>query len=78
MYEGRCQICLWQPRQQARENLLSEQGKLLRSQRSTEMETVLGDIKHNRQCRRFMLRGLEKVKTEWGLLSIAHNFQKLA
>jgi transposase len=69
---------LQQFRQQARENLLSEQGKQLRSQRSTEVETVFGDIKHNRHCRRFMLRGLEKVKTKWGLLSLAHNFQKLA
>jgi hypothetical protein len=28
--------------------------------------------------RRFHLRGLEKVKTKWGLVSIAHNMRKLA
>ncbi|MHB8113349.1 MAG: transposase [Bellilinea sp.] len=28
--------------------------------------------------RRFHLRGLEKVKTEWGLVSIAHNLRKIA
>lgn len=65
-------------RQQASENLLSEQGKLLRSRRSTEVETVFGDIKHNRRFRRFMLRGLQKVKTEWGLVCMAHNLQKIA
>ena len=65
-------------RQKARENLTSELGKELRSKRSTEVETVFGHIKHNMGFRRFHLRGLEKVKTEWGLVSIAHNLRKLA
>jgi transposase len=65
-------------RRQASQNLLSEQGKHLRSRRSTEVETVFGDIKHNRRFRRFMLRGLDKVKIEWGLVCLAHNMQKLA
>jgi hypothetical protein len=54
-------------RQQARENLLSEQGiaslalparASVCKKRSTEPETVFGDIKHNRGFRRFSLRGL--------------------
>jgi hypothetical protein len=65
-------------RQQARENLLSEQGIALRKRRSIEPETVFGDIKYNRGFRRFSLRGLKKVETEWGILSIAHNIRKLA
>lgn len=65
-------------RTQARDNLLSEEGQELRSKRGVEVEAVFGHIKHNRQFRRFMLRGLEKVTTEWGLLSIAHNMLKLA
>jgi hypothetical protein len=65
-------------REQARQNLLSEQGKALRIQRNIEVESVFGHIKHNRRFRRFSLRGLEKVKTEWGLVCIAHNMQKLA
>ena len=65
-------------RRQARENLTSTQGQRLRAQRSTEVETVFGHIKHNMGFRRFHLRGLEKVKTEWGLMSIAHNMRKLA
>jgi hypothetical protein len=59
-------------------NLSSEEGKQLRAARSTEVETVYGHIKHNQGFRRFHLRGLEKVKIEWGLVSIAHNLQKLA
>jgi transposase len=65
-------------RQQARDNLLSEQGIALRQQRSTEVETVFGDIKHNMNFRRFMLRGLKKTEIEWGLLCMAHNLRKLA
>jgi transposase len=65
-------------RQQAQDNLLSEQGLALRQHRSTEPETVFGDIKHNMQFRRFMLKGLKKVDIEWGLLCMAHNLRKLA
>jgi transposase len=64
-------------REQARENLLSEKGVRLRSSRSVEVESVFGQIKHNKGFRRFMLRGKEKVNTEWGLVSIAHNLRKM-
>jgi transposase len=63
---------------QARGNLTSETGQRLRARRSTEVEPVFGIIKQNMGFRRFHLRGLEKVKTEWGLVSIAHNMKKLA
>jgi len=69
---------LRQFRAQARSNLLSEAGKALRCERVTEVETVFGQIKHNQRFRRFMLRGSEKTKTEWGLLCLAHNIKKLA
>ncbi len=65
-------------RAQARENLLSEEGKDFRSRRGVEVESVFGNIKQNMGFRRFMLRGLEKVSTEWGLLCLAHNMKKLA
>jgi hypothetical protein len=64
-------------RQQARENLTGEEGERLRSARSTEVETVFGHLKYNLGFRRVHLRGLEKVKTEVGILSIAHNLMKL-
>jgi len=65
-------------REQAKNNLLSEQGRFLRVQRNVEVESVFGHIKHNMCFRRFSLRGLEKVKTEWGLVCMAHNMRKLA
>lgn len=65
-------------RKQARENLTSDLGKELRVKRSVEVETVFGHIKHNMGFRRFHLRSLKKVNTEWGLVSIAHNMRKLA
>jgi IS5 family transposase len=43
-----------------------------------EIEAVFGRLKQNWGFRRFMLRGLEKVSVEWGLLCMAHNMAKLA
>ena len=65
-------------RRQARANLTTQAGQQLRAKRSTEVETVFGIVKHNMGFRRFHLRGQDKVKTEWGLVSIAHNMKKLA
>jgi len=68
---------LWKYREQARENLLSEEGQRLRSQRGVDVETVFGRIKEDWGFRRFLLRGLEKVTIEWGLLCMAHNLAKV-
>ena len=65
-------------REKAMRNLLSDQGEALRSRRGVEVESVFGRLKHNWGFRRFLLRGKEKVKIEWGLLSIAHNMAKIA
>lgn len=65
-------------RQKARGNLDSETGLKKRSRRPIEVESVYGDIKSNFGVRRFLLRGLEKVKTEWGLYAIGHNMRKMA
>jgi transposase/IS5 family transposase len=61
----------------ARELLLSEKGIAHRSQRPVDVEPVFGMIKYNRGFKRFMLRGLEKVNIEFGLVAIAHNLKKL-
>ncbi|MCE5273298.1 transposase [bacterium] len=60
-------------RQQARERLESEQGRYYRARRPVKVESVFAQIKHNRQFRRFLLRGLEKVNIEYRLAAIAHN-----
>lgn len=64
-------------KKKARANLDSEKGKVMRSKRPVEVESVFGDIKGNFGVRRFLLRGLEKVKIEWGLYSIGHNMRKM-
>jgi transposase len=61
-----------------REKLLSEKGVELRKKRCCEIESVFGQIKWNGQFKRFLLRGIEKVNTEWGLICMAHNMKKLA
>ena len=58
-------------------NLMSEQGEKYRKNRSVEPENVFGNIKENKKFRRFLLRGLEKVDIEFGLVAISHNLEKL-
>lgn len=65
-------------REQARTNLLSDQGRKLSAQRNVDVESVFGQLKHNWGFRRFYLKGKDKVRTEWGLLSIVHNIAQLA
>ena len=64
-------------KKQAREKLLSEEGLKHRSKRPIEPEAVFGHIKNNHKFNRFTLRGLEKVKVEFGLNAIAHNLRKM-
>ena len=40
-------------------------------------EPVFGQIKQARGWREFLLRGVEKVAHEWGLVCLAHNILKL-
>ena len=42
------------------------------------VEPVFGQIKQARGFRQFLLRGTEKVSTEWALICTAHNLVKLA
>lgn len=39
---------------------------------------VFGQIKQGHGFRQFLLRGLEKVKSEWGFVCLSHNLLKLA
>ena len=61
-----------------KERLTSERGIKYRSQRPVDVEAVFGIIKGNRHYRKFLLRGLEKVEIEAGLLALAHNLGKVA
>jgi transposase len=61
----------------ARAMLKSKKGRQMRSERGIEVESSFGDIKHNMQHRRFILRGQKKVYVEYGLLAIGHNLRKV-
>ncbi len=61
-----------------RELLTSPQGIAHRSARPAQVEQAFANLKSNKSFRRFLCRGLEKVKTEFGLLVIAHNLSKMA
>lgn len=63
-------------KQKVRQKLLSDQGIKHRKKRPADVEAVFGIIKHNKGFRRCMLRGINKVETEVGLLAIAHNIAK--
>ena len=75
IYRGKELILL---RQTAHERLMSPRGVKHRRKRGIEVEAVYGQIKQNMGFRRFMLRGLDKVSTEWGILCMAHNLSKMA
>ncbi len=61
-----------------RERLTSERGRKYRSQRPVDVEAVFGIIKGNKNYRKFLLRGIEKVEIEVGLLALSHNLSKIA
>ena len=62
----------------AKQKLTSPQGILYRKRRSIDVETLFGNIKRNKRYKRFRLRGIEKVKIEFGLLAMAQNIAKMA
>ena len=55
-----------------------EDKKAIYTRRKIEVESVFGNIKGNLWFRRFLLRGLDKVHIEFGLVALAHNFLKWA
>ena len=64
-------------RRRAEALLNSERGEELKKRRSTDVETVFGDIKRDFGFSRFTLRGLEKCTLEFRLVAAGHNIRKL-
>ena len=60
------------------EKLSSEQGKRRMKGRSCLIEHVFGETKDILKFRRFLHRGLEKVRLIWQLVCIGYNFRKMA
>jgi transposase len=52
-------------------------GRALYALRKVIVEPVFGQIKGARGFRRFLLRGLEKIRGEWRLVCLTHNLLKL-
>ena len=69
----------WLEQKSKVKNLLAtDEYKRLMKKRSTECETVFGQIKANQKFRRFHLRGSEKVGIEWGFLMLGYDFKQIA
>lgn len=58
--------------------LSTKKGIKLRKQRCHDVEPVFAELKHNKNFKRFMLRGKNKVEVEIGILAIAHNLKKMS
>ena len=58
--------------------LKSKEGRTLYARRKCTVEPVFGIIKHVMGLRQFNLRGLDNVRGEWTLVSIAWNLKRMA
>jgi transposase len=67
-----------QLKQQAEQRLKTAEGIYYRKKRPADVEPVFGNIKYNKNFKRFLLKGIDKTEIEWGLLCIAHNLKKIA
>lgn len=65
-------------RQKAHERLKTEKGIYYRKRRPVDVEPVFGNIKTNKNFKRFLLKGIDKTEIEWGLVCLAHNLKKIA
>ncbi len=63
-------------KRKADKRLKTKRGVEKRKQRCFDTEPVFANIKHNHNFKRFMLRGMEKVNVEIGLIALAHNLRK--
>jgi hypothetical protein len=63
--------------QRMRHRLKTPAGQALYKLRQQTVEPVFGIIKSAMGFRQFLLRGMEKVSTEWKLVCLAHNLRRL-
>ena len=61
-----------------RAKLRTDEGRAASALRKQTAEPVFGQLKERRGLRRFLLRGLAKVRGEWTLWCLTHNLRKLA
>jgi transposase len=64
-------------KERMRAKLETESGRAVYARRKTIVEPVFGQIKEARGFRRFLLRGLAKIRGEWRLVCLTHNLLKI-
>ena len=64
-------------REAMEQKISTEEGNLLRVNRSIQAEGVFAMIKEDMNFRRFLTRGNSNVMVEWYLVSMAYNLLKL-
>ena len=57
--------------------LATKAGRAIYALRKKIVEPVFGQIKEARGMRRFLLRGILKVRGEWSLMTLGHNLLKI-
>jgi len=65
-------------RKEMLDKLSTPRGKERLSDRSCTVEHVFGEIKEHYKFRRFIHRGLSKVRLIWTMVCIGYNFRKLS
>jgi hypothetical protein len=64
-------------KRQMKEKIESEVVRELYRMRKQTVEPVFGVIKAAMGFRQFLLRGIEKVRGEWQLVTLSYNFKRL-
>ncbi|GHV73094.1 hypothetical protein AGMMS49940_03960 [Spirochaetia bacterium] len=64
-------------KEQMAHRLQTPEGKATYKKRKETVEPVFGIIKSVIGFRQFLVRGLEKVNTEWSIVKLAYNFKRL-
>ena len=66
-----------QKREEAQMRITTEEGEMLRMNRSIQSEGAFGEVKADMDFRRFLCRGKQNILAESILLGLAHNVNKL-
>jgi hypothetical protein len=64
-------------RENSSQNITTQYGACLRTNRSIQTEGAFGIIKQDHHFRRFLCGGMEKVMSELSLIAVAFNIRKL-
>jgi transposase len=64
-------------KEKMQEKLKTAEGRAIYARRKAIVEPVYGQIKEARGFRRFLLRGLKKIRGEWRLVCLTHNLLKI-